>query len=286
MVQDIENTLKEAILKQTSKVDYFAYVENISPVLAVHEVRKAYKRIVALLKFFPLIQSDFPVNDRKEITALGKTLSDYRNSCVNLHILGKVAKENPHISERKLKSLKKQFSEKCRKELDEIIKAKLGERIREHIKNFETGLNHTNLILPEKKVSEELQQTFRKSFKMYKAPGIFANAERLHSLRKCLKQLFYQSVFLKNVDARFFKNKSYQLNIITELLGDDHDLYVFLEELKKAESGLDSEEFAILENKVKYLGELNLHKYQPRLKQFFTETPESFSTKIKHIFSV
>ncbi|MDX1283633.1 MAG: CHAD domain-containing protein [Draconibacterium sp.] len=285
MAQNIGDILIKAISKQTSKVDYFAYVENISPNTAVHEVRKAYKRIRSLLKFYPLQESGFPVLDKNEISAFGKALSEYRNSCVNLQILEKVTKENPHISEQKLKLLKEKLSAKNTSQLDQIAKNKLGKRIRKHNKDFENRLNQTKVVIDKNLIPEKLRHSFEKSFKVYSDTTLFESAERMHLLRKRLKVLYYQSNFLKFADARFFKTKSDQLNIITEALGDDHDLFVFLEEMKTPDYGLDLEETTILENKVNYLRELNMVKLQPRLKQFFSETPESFNKKIENIFS-
>ena len=48
--------LIETIVKQLERVEYFSSAENISPNVAVHEIRKTFKRLRALLKFY----SDFP----------------------------------------------------------------------------------------------------------------------------------------------------------------------------------------------------------------------------------
>ena len=56
MPHTAEKRLIETITKQLERVDYFSSAENISPNVAVHEIRKTFKRLRALLKFY----SDFP----------------------------------------------------------------------------------------------------------------------------------------------------------------------------------------------------------------------------------
>lgn len=85
---------------------------------------------------------------------------------------------------------------------------------------------------------------------------------------------------------RFFKSKTFQLNNITEQLGVDHDLFIFLNELKSGAYDFDVEEFKILENKISHQREINHVKLFPRLKQFFSESPEIFNQKLEAIFKV
>jgi hypothetical protein len=80
--------------------------------------------------------------------------------------------------------------------------------------------------------------------------------------------------------------KSDQLNKITEQLGEDHDIAVFLREIQSADYDFKEEERLILINQVQHQQELNRLKLMPWLKQFFIEPPEVFNQKMKKIFKI
>jgi hypothetical protein len=85
---------------------------------------------------------------------------------------------------------------------------------------------------------------------------------------------------------RYFRLKSDQLNKITEQLGEDHDLFVFLNDVKIDNPGFGTSEMEIIENKVEHLREINLLKLNPRLKQFFNDPPSFFTQKMEQFFKV
>jgi hypothetical protein len=51
--------LTETIAKQLERIEYFCTAENISPNLAVHEMRKTFKRMRALLRFYNAFPEEF-----------------------------------------------------------------------------------------------------------------------------------------------------------------------------------------------------------------------------------
>jgi hypothetical protein len=69
-------------------------------------------------------------------------------------------------------------------------------------------------------------------------------------------------------------------------LGIDHDMYVFLEDLKAGEFHFSDDEMIILDNQVQHQRELNMVKLLPRLKQFFSEPPEIFDRRLDKIFKI
>lgn len=108
----------------------------------------------------------------------------------------------------------------------------------------------------------------------------------MHELRKKMKRLWYQFDFLRFIHPRFFRIKTDQLNHISEHLGTDHDLFIFLKELKSDYLDFNAEEKQILENLVSHLREVTLAKLNPRLSQFFSESSESFEDKMREIFKL
>ncbi|MCY1723466.1 CHAD domain-containing protein [Prolixibacteraceae bacterium Z1-6] len=285
MVQGIGHRLLLALQKQTSRVIYFSEAKNISLNTAVHEVRKSFKRIRALLLFCQSSEGEYVYSISQQLSEFGKNISAFRNSWVNILVLDRISQINPHIPERKMKLLKERFMERNRQlQQQDIVDKKTGTTIRKFMEEFEVGMPANLKVAGEQFVKEQLNLSFQSSYEIFQDENIWNEAEKLHELRKKLKTLYYQTSFLKFSHAKFFKPKSDQLDIITEQLGEDHDLYVFLDEIKKTEYGLNFTEISIVENKINHLRVLNSNKCRPRLRQLFSESPESFAQKITAIF--
>ena len=90
MAQEIEDKLIQAIQKQVEKVNYYCSAEYILPDLAVHEIRKSFKRIRALLEFYPESLSEILDDYSKQIKSLAKLLSLARESSVNVQLIEKL----------------------------------------------------------------------------------------------------------------------------------------------------------------------------------------------------
>lgn len=288
MVQDTGNRLKSTLQKQTEKITYFCVAENVSPNLAAHELRKCFKRIRALLHFYDENALEFATNYGQQFSASGKFLSPIRESFVNTQIFERLATGDMLIPERKIRSARELLVEKNRMLLDKELTQGDGFSVIQSIVNdFEDQLKLPGKNSPSvKHLYTQLSTSFSSGFQIYHQFLAENNADINHLLRKKLKRLWYQLDFVKFQHPRYFKLKSDQLNKITEQLGEDHDLFVFLNELKNGSYDFTSEELTILENQVEHQRDLNLVKLTPRLKQFFNETPELFNQKMQKIFKI
>jgi len=65
-----------------------------------------------------------------------------------------------------------------------------------------------------------------------------------------------------------------ELDAINDLLGDDHDLHVLEEELRSPEYDLPGEDFRVVGRRVSELRKEILLALLPRLKGFFSMTPD------------
>ncbi len=286
MIQDTGSRLITALEKQTEKIIYFCSAENISPNLAVHEIRKSYKRLRAQLQFFSECNETKTDEFRNEIKEAGKILAPIRESFVNIQYFEKITTGSNLIAERKIRQVKDLLSEKNKALIEkEFISKKIVSDIIQFVKQFQIQLNEIKINCP-----SALQLKMQLSLTFTEGAEIFQNIEpgfspvKMHELRKILKGLWYQLEFVKFLHPRYFRMKSDQLNKITEQLGIDHDLYVLLEHLKAADIDFTNEELLILDNQVQHQRELNMLKLLPRLKQFFNETPEVFEKKLNKIF--
>jgi len=280
--------LIEAINKQIERTGYFSSVENISPNLAVHEMRKTFKRLRALIRFYIDFPEEFSADFSTQIKYFGQSLSKLRESFVNMQLFERIALENHMIPEKKIKAIREKLTAKNRLLIETGF---LGAERYMPIQNFTSMLakkmERFEIGQPSiHQIIRQLEISYQQAFDSNLNAGDYTNPEIVHDLRKKLKRLMFQFDFIRYVHPRFFKLKTFQLNTITEQLGEDHDFYIFMIELRDNEYYLTSTELEILENKTEYLREINRMKFVPRLKQFFNETPEEFSLKLESVFKV
>ena len=280
--------LTETIAKQLERIEYFCTAENISPNLVVHEMRKTFKRMRALLRFYNAFPEEFSPDFILQIKYFGRALSHLRESFVNLQMFERISVGNTMIPERKIRAARELFVEKNRVVVEKGFFAAEGcDTIMKFTGKLATQMEDDSLPLPsQQQFISELEDSYLKSYRIYQELTVFSEPEMIHELRKKLKQLYYQFDFIRYVHPRFFKLKTYHLNNITEQLGEDHDLHVFLVELKSGFLDFDNIDLQILENQVQHHRELNLIKLNPRLKQFFKDLPEEFNLKMEKIFKV
>ena len=280
--------LVEAVKKQLERIEYFSSAENISPNLAVHEMRKIFKRTRALLMFYIDFPVEFPPEYSTQIKYFGRSLSVMRESFVNMQLFDRITAANTLIAERKIRNVKDKLADKNK----EIIETGFLEvegylPIQKFSKNLEEQMDNVEITTPSvHQFAGQLKISYQQAYDFYSNLGLDPDAITAHELRKKMKRLWYQFDFIRYVHPRFFKSKTYQLNNITDKLGEDHDLYVLLTELKQEQYDFNAEELEIIENQVQHLREINLLKLNPRLKHFFSEPPEVFNLKLEAIFKV
>ncbi len=287
MGQNSGNRLITAIQKQTEKVTYFCEAENVSSNVAVHEIRKCFKRTRALLRFYPESSNNFSSLYLNEFQKAGYLLSPVRESFVNMQIFERITAGDEHIHERKIKQARELFQEKNHLRTKILIDENDGfNNIQNLVQKLDFHLENNPEHVTVKHIYLEICNSYGSGFKLYNQTEQISDGNDLHELRKKLKRLWYQVDFAQFMHPRFFRLKSNQLNTITELQGEDHDLYVFLQELKSGIFDFEQEELLVIENLVEHQRELNHLKLIPRLKQFFNESPEEFNIKMGKIFRV
>lgn len=288
MVQNIGHRLIQAISHQAAKASYFCAAENISSNQKVHELRRGFKRLRALLRFFNEIPDSPAVQLNEDIRNFGKLLAPLRESAVNVDLFDKEISNNNHLPEKKIRNVRDLLSQKNRLLVERgFLENNLHNTIRTFFDGFETILTKNNSELPAKNhLFNEVSQSYMKSITVYRQLPANPHPEHWHELRKKLKRLWYQLDFIKFLHPRYFKLKTDQLNKITDQLGDDHDLHVFAEDLLAEGYEFDEEELRILTNQIEHLREINQLKLQLRLKQFFTAPPEEFDQKLERFFKL
>ncbi len=287
MVQDNKNRLAIVFQNRIKKVDYFCTTENISPNVAVHEIRKTFKRMRAFLKFYSHSSNQLFKACKKEIVSLGKSLALLRESYVNIQIFERITAENKLIPQQRIKIVKEKIVTNNKLLINQNLdKERKLRTIHKSMKQLEAQIGIFHSEHPSR---EQFLITICKSYNLahsfnQKLHPDFDTVE-LHKLRKKIKALYYQLDFLKFTQPKFFRLKSTQIHNITEQLGNDHDLFVFLEDIKQKKYDINENEVEILENKIRHLSELNRQKLDSRLKQLFADSQEIFNKKMEQLFN-
>jgi CHAD domain-containing protein len=288
MPESAGKRLVETIIKQLERIDYFSSTEKNSPNLAVHEMRKSFKRLRALLRFYKAFPQEFSPEYRIQIKYFGRSLTQIRESFVNLQLFERITTDSSMLHERKIKFVREKLAEKNHEIIENQIFAFEGYLpIQKFVKILSQQMEVNAVPVPAVyQFIDELENSYLKAFLINQHLSIQSDPANLHELRKSLKKLYYQFDFIRYIHPRFFRLKTFQLNNITEQLGDDHDLFVFLNEMLENQYGFTADELEIVENQIQHLRELNRIKLFPRLKQFFAESPEVFNLKLQGIFKV
>ena len=109
MVQSVEKRLILSLQSLIEKVVYFYTAENTSPDLAVHEIRKSFKRMRALLKFYADLPNSFSIECTLQINKYAKNLALLRESYVNIQLFDEIISKHIIISENKIGQVKEKL---------------------------------------------------------------------------------------------------------------------------------------------------------------------------------
>ncbi len=280
--------LVEAIKKQLERIEYFSSAANVSPNLAVHEMRKSFKRLRALLLFYDEYPEEFPQEFCIQIKNYGRLLSAMRESYVNIQIFERLTENNNLIADRKIKTAKEKLQAKNREIIDNsFFGSEDFKNLLLFTKALEQQVFRMEIDRPSQiQLAKQLVISYQKAYDCYQIIGNDSDGDEIHNLRKKLKRLWYQFDLIQYLHPRYFRLKSDQLNKITEQLGEDHDLFVFLNDLQIDNLGFEASEIEIIGNQVEHLREINLLKLNPRLKQFFTDPPSFFTQKMEQFFKI
>ncbi len=136
---------------------------------------------------------------------------------------------------------------------------------------------------------EQIRQTVQRSYKRGRKTLRKANetpvAENFHEFRKHAKELMYQLRILQPLHPRFFQQRVSELRILTETLGNAHDL-AFLETrlIKHKRHGADDRAASALSELIG-LREKELQRTAAALgERFYAERPKEFARRISEFF--
>lgn len=136
-----------------------------------------------------------------------------------------------------------------------------------------------------KQVRRTVEKAYRRGRKALRAANAEPNAESFHEFRKRAKELMYQLRILAPLHPLLLQQQVSYLEVLTELLGNAHDLG-FLEQrlIKHSKKGEDDRAAEALSELIG-LREKELQRTAAALgKRFYAEKPKAFARRISEYF--
>lgn len=271
--------------EQMYKVEDLCHSEDLSTEIKVHEIRKCFKRINALLRLFPDLLKPEVQSFKSPMRSMAKRLTMARETTVNLQFFETMCTEKQCFILQEAQDLKTQLAKEnfdCLNELTE------GESAFDIIfAQMQTGrhgfLEKLSEIDFDIDIAEELELSFQKSHDLFMAVISEYHPVEFHELRKQMKILWYQFEFIHPGQTEVPGTLSEKLHSITDRLGDDHDWYVFLQEIEHDKYAVSDSFKTLLEEIIEQYQKANLESLNQSLAEFFREENNEFRKAISSI---
>jgi len=285
MDKEQKHRLISVLEEQMYRVEDLCVSEDLSSELKVHEIRKCFKRINALLRLFPDSIQQEVQTFRQPMKSMARRLTMARETTVNLQFFETMCAENQCLVLSEAQELKQQLAKENFECIQELVQ---GESIFDAIRSeMKIGRYEFLEKLPDNDftidVLSELDLSFHKSRNLYLNSCADYHPEEFHELRKQMKILWYQFEFIHPGQTEVPGTLSDRLHQITDRLGDDHDWYIFLNEI-------DHEKYVVSDS-FKTSLEVTIQKYQKEnlvilnesLANFFREKDNEFLHALRKV---
>lgn len=285
MDKEQKHRLISVLEEQMFRVEDLCASEELTTEVQVHEIRKSFKRINALLRLFPDSLKSEVQSFRQPMKSMARRLTMARETTVNLQFFETICNEKQCFTLQDAQDLRAQLAKEnfeCLKKLTE------NESIFDLIqKQMQTGRHEFLEKLPENNfgidIAAELESSFQKSYELFKEVSKEYHPVEFHELRKRMKILWYQFEFIHPGQTEVPGTLSEKLHNITDRLGDDHDWYIFLQEIDHDKYAVSDLFKTSLEETIQQYQKANLEILNRSLVEFFREENNEFRKAISNI---
>lgn len=285
MDKEYKHRLILILEEQMFRVEDLCQSPDLSDETKVHEIRKSFKRMNALFQLFPETLEPAVQSFRQPMKALARRLTVARETTVNLQFLRTMCAENQCLDLPESKSLEQQLVKENETSLQELTAGEsifgvIDRQMLEGRHGFlEKGISGDFAV----EAGPELEQSFYKARDLFLANINAYHPEEFHDLRKRMKVLWYQYEFIHPGQAEVPGTLSEKLHNITDRLGDDHDWYIFLEEIDHEKYVVSPSFKTRLESTIQRYQKANLEVVSAQLSGFFSESNNEFLKAIRMI---
>jgi CHAD domain-containing protein len=196
----------------------------------VHEVRKSFKKIRAVLRLVrPVIGAKFYRRENTCFRDAGRPLTEVRDARILIETLDKLVEHfQEHVAGRSFADVRKALQDNLRavrtRVLDEhhalVVVAETVRQARERVKSW------TDVADKWSSMDAGLQDTCRKARAAFRDAAADSGVAKLHEWRKQVKYLRYQFEVLRPLWPERMEELATEADRMGDLLGDDHDLAV------------------------------------------------------------
>jgi CHAD domain-containing protein len=245
---------------------------------AIHNARKALKRLRALMRS---LRVAFPEKlfrtENKRLAAAGRKISPIRDVHVQLRALDRLRIGRSPARDRVQRQLRRRQSSFTRR-----IPA-LRATVREMLRASRQSIAACNL---DRATPADLAAGLRRIYKQGRAAGEKARRhprpELLHEWRKKAKLLVYGLELIEGLEPANLAKLNAGVNELTEVLGDDHDLFMVLQALRQEHRSLPARDFRPLAKRIS-VKRAKLEKHAFKIgARVYREKPGHFGEWLDH----
>lgn len=287
-VIDNEEELKDSIVRITS--EQLNYVKGLTLIrknieLSVHEIRKACKRLRALLRLIRYdIGEELFVQENTKYRDWAKSLSLLRDyNVIIAYLAGLFEADEIPISESNFIRFINHLNEQKEEEMKVVVEGGVFKAINKRCKEqLEIISSYTNVDFGPHTIHTGVINTYRGCLDTMEAAQRNLDDVTLHELRKRVKYLYNQMLLMQAVWPEYFIHYSSSLKSASELLGDDHNLVETITIIGETPSEILDETdknslIQCIENERRHIhGEV-----WPLMGKVFTESSEAFAGRVK-----
>ncbi|MCK9336936.1 MAG: CHAD domain-containing protein [Arcobacteraceae bacterium] len=226
--KNLDEQLQKIAIKLTKKIIDICNDKKISDDKAIHQIRRCFKKLRALLHIYQFNLDDGFWKVQNELfKQYAKSCSDIRDSKILEDLYFKIIKKyslDDNTNLDILKIIKDSKQNIDIKALRKSIKKAMKENIK-NIKNYKLEKNNKSYII------SNMKQVYNQVKVFYKEVKSVDDDLKYHSMRKWLNYYWYHHKLSKNKDPKKMK----QLKCLVDTLGEIHDITIFKKLLEETE---------------------------------------------------
>ncbi|MGI6454593.1 MAG: CHAD domain-containing protein [bacterium] len=226
--EPLSSGIRRVIREQLEMVLHYFADPECNRHTAVHEARRNFKKIRALLRMIrPLIGEELYRRENIRFRDAGRMLAEIRDSAALVEAFDKLTSEfADHLSETGFDDIRKKLLQRHEDFTQRILirenaVGKVEEFLqpaREDIRNLPVGNNDLKVI------SRGLKKIYRQGRNAMKTAYKKPADTTFHEWRKHVKYLFYGMLSLSFIWQEHISTLADSLHQLSDYLGDDHDL--------------------------------------------------------------
>ncbi|WP_439181652.1 CHAD domain-containing protein [Carboxylicivirga taeanensis] len=284
---DNQEELQEGVTRVLGEqFNYIEYQTSIPKDIdtTVHEVRKALKRIRALLRLIRWdIGEELFLRENRKFRELGRQLSALRDYHVIItHLASHFEAQELQIPEANYIRLVEHVNQLKETELKQLVDQKTLVAIKNEMSFAREELaNYPLESLGPHTIKHGVSHIYNQCLDKITESQLKLDDHPLHELRKKVKYLLNQMTLIQEVWPDFFKHYSLSLKRASDLLGDDHNIAETIILINKLPDGTVS-----VDDKAKLTQSFQSEREQihrelwPLLGKLFTEGASAFVKRI------